>query len=546
MTCAHCQQSFKITDSDQTFYQEVKVPKPTLCPKCREQRRLSFRNERNLHHRSCDLCQKSILSIYSSDKPYTVYCAKCWWSDEWDPLQYGRDFDFGKPFFEQFNELMQKVPQLALMNVKCENSDYTNQSYGNKNCYMTIASDLSEDCYYTDYCFSSSNCVDCLGLQECQQCYECIDCIKSYQCYYSQDLSNCSDCYFSSSLRNCRYCFGCTNLRNKEYYIFNQPVSKEEWHEKVGQLQLTQTIVDQMKGRAKQERLKQPHLYALMNNCTDCSGNHLNNSNKADDCYESIELSNSRYCTLISMQSNNCYDISGGAGEQLYEAFSTGGTGANCRFCGWCWKGICNLTYCFLCMNSSHDLFGCVGLKKKSYCILNKQYTKQEYEELIPRIIEHMKSTGEWGEFFPTTMSPFGYNETVAQEYFPITKEEANKLGYKWSNDQEVKKYKGPKYEIPDNIADISDELCKQVLICETSGKPYKVIPQELKYYRNHNLPIPRKSPQQRHLDRMALRTPRQLWDRGCAKCSKKIKTAYSPEQPETVYCESCYLKEVY
>jgi hypothetical protein len=55
---------------------------------------------------------------------------------------------------------------------------------------------------------------------------------------------------------------------------------------------------------------------------------------------------------------------------------------------------------------------------------LNRQYTKEEYELLVPKIIEKMMSDGEWGEFFPAILSPFGYNETVAQEYFPLTREE--------------------------------------------------------------------------------------------------------------------------
>jgi hypothetical protein len=35
-----------------------------------------------------------------------------------------------------------------------------------------------------------------------------------------------------------------------------------------------------------------------------------------------------------------------------------------------------------------------------------------------------MKSAGEWGEFFPTELSTFGYNETAANEYFPMTEKE--------------------------------------------------------------------------------------------------------------------------
>ncbi|HRI36281.1 MAG TPA: hypothetical protein PK765_04380 [bacterium] len=64
-------------------------------------------------------------------------------------------------------------------------------------------------------------------------------------------------------------------------------------------------------------------------------------------------------------------------------------------------------------------------MNDKSYCILNKQYTEEEYNTLVPKIIAHMRETGEWGEFFSPNLSPFGYNETVAMEYFPLTKEQA-------------------------------------------------------------------------------------------------------------------------
>jgi hypothetical protein len=59
-------------------------------------------------------------------------------------------------------------------------------------------------------------------------------------------------------------------------------------------------------------------------------------------------------------------------------------------------------------------------------------------------------------------------------------------------------------------------------------------------------LPIPRRHPDQRHLDRMALRNPRKLFDRKCDKCQVDMKTTYAPERKETVYCEECYNKEVY
>ena len=196
---------------------------------------------------------------------------------------------------------------------------------------------------------------------------------------------------------------------------------------------------------------------------------------------------------------------------------------------------------------NSHHLFGCSGMKKHAYCILNKQYSEEEYEELAERIVAHMRSTGEWGQYFPPSLSPFGYNETVAYESAPLSREEVQKRGWKWFDDSEVREnYLGPKYVIPVRIEDVQGDICSQILSCEATENPYRIIPQELEFYREMQLPIPRKCPTQRHKERMTLRNPRKLWKRNCAKCKKEIETTYAPDRPEIVYCEECYLAAVY
>lgn len=135
-TCQHCSASFPITDKDMEFYEKVSpvfsgkkysIPTPTLCPDCRQQRRLSFRNERKLYKRKCDATGRDIISIYSPDKPFKVYHQDFWWSDKWDAMEYGRDFDFSKSFFEQFQELNHTVPTQAIyLDNRMENSDYCN------------------------------------------------------------------------------------------------------------------------------------------------------------------------------------------------------------------------------------------------------------------------------------------------------------------------------------------------------------------------------------------------------------------------------------
>ena len=153
--CVQCKAGFEIFPEDLAFYEKVSpvlagktypIPVPTFCPDCRQQRRLAFRNERHLYNRKCDFSGKQIVSIHPSDALYKVYAQDVWWSDQWDPLEYGRDFDFNRSFFEQFQDLLKVVPRLSLINKNCENSDYSLFSSDLKNCYLIFSALKSEDC----------------------------------------------------------------------------------------------------------------------------------------------------------------------------------------------------------------------------------------------------------------------------------------------------------------------------------------------------------------------------------------------------------------
>jgi len=164
----------------------------------------------------------------------------------------------------------------------------------------------------------------------------------------------------------------------------------------------------------------------------------------------------------------------------------------------------------------------------------------------LPLIIEHMKKTGEWGEFFPISLSPFAYNETTAQDYFPLTPEKAKQIGAKWKEPEKISTISASISLVPDTCSEITDSILDQIYTCKTCNKNYKFINQELEFYKNWNLPAPQYCPDCRHNSRASQRNPRKIYNRDCAKCQVPIQTTYSPERPETVYCEACYLKEVY
>ncbi|MDD5055426.1 MAG: hypothetical protein PHZ00_04135 [Candidatus Peribacteraceae bacterium] len=230
-------------------------------------------------------------------------------------------------------------------------------------------------------------------------------------------------------------------------------------------------------------------------------------------------------------------------------------------------------SYCFYCemLKSCSNCFGCVALKNRRYCILNKQYTKEEYETLVPKIIDHMRhdgggaamnpsgatavvtasggASGSWGEFFPVVLSPHGYNETVAMDHFSLSKSQVEERHWRWKDrTEEPSKITRiiPAAQLPDSIQDIPDDILNWAIHCEVTGKPFKIIKQELEYYRRMQIPVPRLHPDERHKRRMAMRNPRKLWERECAKCGKGMKTSFAPEKPEKVFCEECYLTEVY
>ncbi|MBT5016531.1 hypothetical protein HN748_00100 [Candidatus Peregrinibacteria bacterium] len=545
--CAVSGKGFVITDEDQAFYKKVEVPEPTLCPEERRRRRLAIRNETSLYSGTCAKTGKSMISMYSPDSPYTIYDRDEWWKNDWDPLEYGQEFDFSRPFFEQFEELQLKVPRMALVGLHNENSTFISYSAHNKDSYLIYTADYNEKCYYMRFSDRNYSCLDADFTYDSRFCLNVFHAINCETCFYSYKIKGSSGLYFCYNMQSCHDCMFSANLQNQQYVIFNKKVSKEEYEKMKANMGLdTQAGMGKAKKYFEEHIQKFPRKNLENMRCEDSTGDYLEGCKDTHESFNCEGLRDVKFATHLH-QTTDAYDwdFIGYKCQLCYEMCSSCYNLRNCRFCMNIWEGADNLTYTDLCIDNK-DLFGCVGLRKKEYCILNKQYTKEQYEELVPKIIEHMKSTGEWGEFFPVSISPYGYNETVAQEYFPLTKEEALTRGYKWKDKDDSAAYQGPEVTLPEAVADADESVCDKVLQCAESSDFYKIIPQELKFYKRFGIALPRIAPMERHGERMKLRNPRKLWDRTCGKCAASIKSSYAPERPEPVYCEDCYLKEVF
>ncbi len=528
------------------------LPVPTLPVNERHRRRAMFGELLMFFPRTCDLTGKPIISIYNPEKAYPVYSIEAWWSDRWDDLANGKDIDFHLPFFEQFLAVHDLVPKMATYNENCENCEFCSSAGNARNCYYCRTAHHSEDIFYSDTLTGgNSNCSDSLRSQRCERIHESIQCLR---CHSSSYLFRCQDMvesHFCSSCKNCKQCLFCHNLVNKEYHIRNVPVSREEF-ERIqnevtdGKQSTLETNLQEWQ-EMNSRKTVWPSLQQV--NCENCVGDALFNCANVYECYMCFNLVDCRYCWDMSpsKECHNAMDITkGGIGELFYNTVSAGGGCYNILCSGRCRKSS-ELLYCIDCY-SCKNCFGCSGLKSKQYCILNKQYTKDAYESLVARIIHHMMGTGEWGEYFPQKVSAFAYNHSLAMHFFPLTKEEALAEGLWWSDYEpriEAKKTI-PAEKLPDSINDIPDDVLNWAIVCEKSKRPFKMVKQELKYLREIHHPAPREHPDVRMQRRREMLNPYRLWDRSCRKCGAAIQSSLAPERPEIVYCEECYLKEVY
>ena len=559
--CQNCKNDFIIESEDFNFYQKINVPPPTFCPECRMMRRMIFGNISSFYKKICESCGELTIGLYPPDGNTRMYCNTCWWKDNWDGTEYGVDYDPTKPFFEQLIELRKKSIFVALESLypSLINTKYTNNSSYQKDCFMTIYADYDEHCAYTVLTTKNKDCLDCYRAKESELCYECVGIYKCYNSMWSEELDSCVNCFFCQSCYGCNDCVGCVNLRNKSYYIFNQKYTKEEYFEKLKELQLDNYENQQVtKKEAEDFWLKAPKRSYHGNGLNiNVSGEYIYESKNTKDAFLVSGAEDSRFIQYISISgAKDCYDYTGWGAESslLYECYIVGEGAYNNKFCSECWPNAQNLEYCYYCVQGK-DCFGCVNLKRKQYCILNKQYTKEEYFKLKEKIIADMK-TNPWksksghiysyGEFLPPELAPYGYNETLCMEYNPLPKNEIEKSDYYWYDIQEqIYNITIKSDSLPLIFNDVIENIKKEVIQCSTCKKAYNISDIEFELLNKFNQPIPHSCHKCRHLRRFNRTNKPQIYERVCDKCKIKIKTPYAPDRPEIIYCEKCYQQEI-
>lgn len=563
--CQNCKQNFTIEEEDFNFYEKIKVPPPTFCPDCRLLRRLCWRNEHSLFKRPNSSPGKegeSLISIFHPDEKVITYDKETWWGDSWDPCQYGVDYDFSRSFFEQFRELLERVPHMPLFDSRSVNSRFCNTTVEQKNGYLNSAAWASEDCMFCNRMSGNRFTLDSYTTYNTEYSYENVYCNDSNKLFFSRESENCIDSYFLYDCRNCTDCILCTNLRNRQYCIENVQYTREEYLKKKEELKLnTRDGIKKAWNRFKELWSEAIHKHLKLTNTENVIGDQVSN---ARNCYQVFDvkddIDNVKYACWGGRGLKDSYDIGPGVGDKSelnYEGSSVGVQNSRVFFGCIVWYSR-DIYYSYM-LNNCSNCFGCAEMTGKQYCIFNKQYTKEEYQELVPKIIEQMKKVPYtdkkgnkyyFGEFLPVDISPYAYNETVAQDYFPTTPKGAEGFGSRW------REYTPNTYNItvqgedlPQTIKEVNDSVLNEVIECEITKKPFKITEQELSFYRRMDLPLPSVHPDERHARRLRLRNPMVLRKRMCYFGDKEVDTTYLPVAeggPEKVVCTEHYNKEIY
>jgi len=547
--CGQCKQSFKVEKEDIDFYKMLRVPPPKKCPNCRQRNRRAFINYTTIFKRSCSAPGHSekIISQVPENSAFPVYDFDYYWSGEWDPLSYGREYDPDASFFDQFRNLLDRVPQPAsTRDPMSVNSEYTTYGIQLKNCYYVFGGLSSENVSYSNWPIRTKDSLEILVSRDSERCYEVIEIDHCYNCRFVYFSGNCLDSDFLYDCQNCDHCFGCVNLRNKKYHFFNKPLSKEEYEKKKREIDLgDREIIVRWQKEFEEFLEKSPKRITFNVRTVNSVGNFLKN---CEDCYHCFFLADGQHnrYTEIELGCKDSMDLLlGGSPSKCYETVSPY-DGSGLRFSTNC-RGECLDSEYSLNIKDSSDCFGCIGMENKRFCIFNKQFSEEEYWLKVDEIKTAMLERGEYGEFFPMSFSPFPYNSTIAHLSFPITEKKAAGKNLWWQEPQ-TSEFSGrvlSKNEIPKNIRDVKDDILDGAVRCEVTEKPFRIIREELEFYRRQNLPIPMIHPAERLRSRFSWMGFFNFAEADCVKCGSKIIGNISKNFDKNIYCQSCYNKEI-
>ncbi|MBP6911845.1 MAG: hypothetical protein KBB88_01420 [Candidatus Pacebacteria bacterium] len=547
----YCEKEFSIEEEDIEFLRMFKVPAPHFCPTCRRIRRLPHMGMVQLFKRKCDVPEhdETMISLFSEECPFPVYDYKYFIGDEFDPMTFGVPYNPQSDHLDTLWKLRKSFPMPSFLNkdVASINSEYSNGGRDTKNAYYCSGCFSCEDMWYTNFANKSKAVMDSRTIRDSDHVYGSLQSDHLYQCSFVYFSSNCTESMLLFDCRNCTDCFGCVNLRNKKYCVFNEQYTKEEYESFIRNLYpLRRSALEKYEVKfwkfVKELPMNASHNVGSEN----VSGVGIVNSKDLFDVIDAVKAQNVRHADSPLTHHDSIDFLFSGGSHHIYGTINIGSQSSWVKF-SVSSKFCTDSEYIFNSKNLS-NCFMCFGLQNKSYCILNRQYEKEEYFRIVDEIKSHLVLRGEYGDGLGIEYCAQGYNTSLAQISYPLDDETIHAIGGYVTVDPEIN-LEGievlSKEEVPETIEEVDDGIVVKAILCNETKRPFKIIPSELAFYRKMRLPLPTVHPQVRMIEMMRMVPTARMYSTDCAKCQKKIHSIFNPEERYNLYCETCYQSEI-
>lgn len=427
---------------------------------------------------------------------------------------------------------------------------------------MCFFGGISENCMYCTWFLMDKDSSDLFHCNNLELCYECSYCNKCYDLNFGYFCTNCRNSWFLVDCKDCQDCFGCSNLKHKRYCWFNEEVGEKEFKKRLNAVELSDfEVLEKYKKKFAEEVLPKASFQALDIDqySEDCEGHHIWSSKNCVECFDVQDSEDLKYSRDVAAKFRDSHDVAytGLDAEMCYEQIAGGEKIQNARFNLFSGFTSLNIDYCDYC-GVLENCFGCVGLRKKKFCILNKQYSESDYWKLLDRIKCDMLDRKEYGEFPPFAYATHPYIDSCATEDFDLDQKEFEDILKKDNEYFDIERKSLLGYGTPNNKNNSdahnfagdedlwSDEkILNTTFACEETGQPFKIQKQELEFYKKKGLPLPRLHPETRHRNRFEWRGDRKILDGKCGDCGKTVKTIYPPDFTGKVCCDECYSKSM-
>ena len=546
----YCQGEFEIEGGDIKFLKIFSVPPPNFCPTCRRIRRLAHFGVSQLFKRKCDAPKhnETMISLFSDQCPFPVYDYSYFISDEFDPFYFG--VEYKKNPMETLFGIRRKFPMPSFLNrdPSSINSEYSSGGRNLKNGYYVSSCFNVENAWYSGMLLRSRDVMDSLRTDRSEFVYEGFFSDHVYNSSFVYFSSGCIDSMFIFDCRNCQKCFGCVNLINVKYCIYNKQHTEEEYMEFMSSVYpLTRDKLSSFEDDFW-NLIRSLPVNGTRNVASDnVFGTDIRNSKNLFDVSGADNSENIRHADgALSHHDSMDFLYSGGNSSFLYMDTNIGSQSSRVKFS----VSTKFSTDCEFVFNSKNlsNCFMCFGLQNKSYCILNKQYTENDYFKIMDVIKTEMLEKGEYADGPGIEFSAMAYNFSLAQVVYPLNETTIEKLGGYVAKEPETNagNIQVIKYDdLPEMIDDIKDSLTDGAVECEKTGRPFRITLSELGFYRKMKLPIPAEHPSVRINRRLKFSGDGMKFQTKCEKCKKEIETMFSPERKLRIFCEKCFQMEV-